>query len=182
MKAPAALALVLGLWMAVILMSGIAGTRSLRTVDEIVTSGHPAATVGTVKLDRSVMRYHAAELNRDLFRWSEWIQLALALIGSGLLRRVPGKDGGRFLPFAFTLCVLILLLQRFYITPQITELGRQMDFASMPLPPELASIKARNGMLHGISVSAEFLKLLALLALSWSVVIDRRAPSPADGA
>ena len=156
----ALLSLVCGLWIAIVVMTAIAATRSLKTVDEILAN--PPA--GSPKMERPHLRYHAAELNRELFRWSEFLQMVLAASVLWLVRRE------RLALWAAFVCTGILLGQRLYVTREITDLGRQLDFAALPLSAELAALKVRNGMFHGVSVSLDMVKLCGLGVLTFLAI------------
>ncbi len=119
---------------------------------------------------RVLLRHLVGEQNRFYFEQWEWIQLGLGL--SLLLLLVFGS---RPPTVAILLCVGMLgivLAQRVRLTPQISNLGRVLDFTA----PNLESAEKKTfWTLHGIYSWVELLKIALGLTMAGFLVI-KRAP------
>ena len=117
---------------------------------------------------RTVLRYLSSELNRFYFRvWGG----AEVLLGGLLLllaaRSGPKGSKDRTLTIGAGVMLALSLLMTFYLTPQLVEVGRGLDFAPRdPAPPELRQF----GMLHGAYSVLDLAKLLLGIWLTVRVV------------
>ena len=117
---------------------------------------------------RLMLRHLASELNRFYFQAWEWIELVL---GGTLLvlafRKLPSKK----LMIGFSGMLGIVLIMSLYITPEMIEVGRQLDFVPRdPPPPGLGGF----GFLHGIYSTLDLAKLIIGI---WTAVVLARLPS-----
>ena len=103
---------------------------------------------------RVVLRYLSSELNRFYF----WVWGGMELGLGGVLLALAMKNGkNRRVTIGLSLMFALGLLMLFYITPQLVEIGRGLDFAPRnPPPPELA----RFGLLHAAYSILDLCKLL----------------------
>jgi hypothetical protein len=121
---------------------------------------------------RVVLRYLSSELNRFYFRvWGG----AEALLGAVLLllaaRSGPKGLNDRPLKIGAGVMLVLILLMTFYLTPQIVEVGRAIDFVPRdPPPPELRQF----GMLHAAYSLLDLAKLL--IGIWLTVRLVRRSP------
>jgi hypothetical protein len=152
----------MGAWLAAGALLDFCVIQNFRAVDRFLeTSGASAATqvhsLGGRAEARTFLRLEVAELNAFLFEQWEIFQFVfgIAIIGVFIF---GGGEAPRAALILTILMLGILSVQRFYLTPEITRLGR--------LP-----IDAHFWMLHGISSGLELLKLaLGLVAASTLLV------------
>jgi hypothetical protein len=132
-------ALVVGIWLGAGVFADIAVTQNFATVDRFL-----ATRTGDMNrpAERLFLRRNAGEENNFLF--ANW-ELAELGIGAALLLVV--FRGGRVLMGLTVAMLAIVCVQHFYLSPEITELGRQEP------------VTAHFWMLHGIYSGIEILKL-----------------------
>jgi hypothetical protein len=139
--------LVIGIWLGAGVFADIAVTQNFTTVDRFLAT-RPADPDRAA--ERVLLRRNAGEENNFLF--ANW-ELTELVLGVGLL--IIAARTGR-LPATLTVSMLaIVAAQHFFLTPEITELGRHEP------------VTAHFWMLHGIYSGIEILKLAlgAVLAL-----------------
>jgi hypothetical protein len=152
------------------------GARSFGTVESIMAQSNPAFVAQTKPLGpaatRLVLRYAVAEQNRWLFRNWENMQICLAFLFFCYL--LFGTMEGKF-SLAVMLAMLVLtLIQRLWISPELGLAGRTMGY----LPGDLAAQeRARFWMLHNAYIAVEALKfgfglILGMIVMSRSRSID----------
>jgi hypothetical protein len=164
---PLALLLV-GAWLAGSLIMFFVATQNFRTVDRIL--GNPGAEaagpLGAVPAAtlRPLLRHWSSELNRLYFlAWG----VAQIVLGLGVVVLVRGERVQVTLAAAMLVLVIGLLL---FVTPQITEVGRALDFVSRnPLPPASAPVMAKFWKLHAAYTGLDSLKVLLGFVLAWKL-------------
>src|ERR1041384_7057741 len=118
----------LGLWLAGGALLAWVATENFREVDRLLSGDNPTATLRLKTLGpdaRTIMRYQASEMHRWLFNAWERVQ-----IGYGTLFFLPmlfGSRENRFVLGGVLLLVLLVLAQRFLITPELIAVGRLID-------------------------------------------------------
>jgi hypothetical protein len=118
---------------------------------------------------RLLLRRYAAELNRSSFAVWEWTQLALALLLFAFL--VFGNVQSKTAVGLALLMMLIVAVYRFFLTPEITGIGRTLDFH----PPESALPgRARFWGLHGTYTILEAAKWIFGFILLLILAVRRR--------
>jgi hypothetical protein len=128
---------------------------------EVAGVGEPAA--------RQMLRYLASELNRLFFGLWNIAQVGLGLGVAWSLARLPDARRARQMLWAMLLLVALML---FWLTPEITSLGRRLDFMPRdPAPPELSRFR----LLHALYTAADLAKLG--LAFALLVTLVRRSPA-----
>ena len=169
-------ALLLGVWLAGSVAYDLTATQNFKSVDRFladpgVIAAQDIHTLGRTET-RVLMRHLVAEQNRFYFEQWEWTELGIGL--SLLLLLVFGSRPPK-LPILLTLFMLLIVLgQRAGLTPQITRLGRLLDF----IPPTVESAdRSAFWVLHGIYSGVELLKLALGLVIAGLLVI-RRKPDP----
>ncbi len=164
-----AMALVLlGAWLAMSACMWFAATASFGTVRRVLEGGNPQFSEATRQLTpeqtRMASRHLTSEINRTYFRAYGWAQVVFGLaLLFVVFRQTPRSIGSLVVVGAMFAVVLVLT---FYVTPQIIELGRRLDFVSRtPPPPEWPRFR----MLHGAFTILDGIKVLAGLGLlaSW---------------
>jgi hypothetical protein len=157
----------LGIWLGCSLfMVGIA-THNLKSVDALLASPPPPAVklIETLGQDsaRLLLRHQAAELNRVYFEhWG----LAQVLIAGAVLGLIlfATREGKRLVILSAVMLVVVVVM-RFILTPDLVNFGRQLDFASKQT---VAGEYARFAGVHRAYGFAELIKCglgLVLLAL-----------------
>ncbi|MBI1785960.1 MAG: hypothetical protein HYR60_00135 [Acidobacteria bacterium] len=152
----------LGAWMSGSLLMFLVATQNFRAVDRLLTApAEPASKlIQSLGPDgaRLLLRYHSSELNRWYFTKWEIAQAALlSFLAGWCYRAISHSRVARFLPVAI---LVLVLLERFLLTPEIVRLGRLIDFA--PAAPE----RAQFWRLHGAYSAVEALKLLLGVVLT----------------
>jgi hypothetical protein len=158
----------LGLWLGLLLASWAAATINFRTADRLAAGAladarDPAAATAA-EGRRAQLRHVAAEANRWMFRWWALAQLPLGAVALAVMWRSPAGLRATIIG-----SVVITLVQAMVLGPAMESLGRGLDFAARPWPPEVAR---RFGLLHGGYVVLDFLKALLLGAAA--IVCARR--------
>ena len=151
---------VLSAWLAMTLCMWFAATGSFGAVRRVLEGSNPqlAETAKTLTADqtRLVMRHAASEINRTYFRAYGWAQIVLGLgLLVLLMRQTPRDAAALIIVGAMVVVVAPLTL---YVTPEIIEIGRRIDFVPRdPAPPEMSRFR----MLHGAFTGLDGLKLVA---------------------
>ena len=110
---------------------------------------------------RLALRYAASELNRYYFAVYSKVQLVVAFAALVLLWL--SRQRSRLVIIGVAAAAVSAVLVAFWLSPALTELGRQIDF--MPRDPEPPEV-ARFYKLHGIDVAMEMAKMVVLAAVS----------------
>ncbi len=155
---------ILSAWLAMTVCMWFAATGSFGTVRRVLESSNQelAETTRPLTSDqtRMVLRHAASEINRTYFRAYSWAQLALGAARLALLLRQTPRDTSAIIMVG--VMVAIVLALTFYVTPEVTAIGRRIDFVPRrPAPPEMARFR----MLHGAFAILDGVKLLAGLGL-----------------
>jgi hypothetical protein len=160
--------LLLGAWLAGSLIMFFVATQNFRTVDRIlgspgVEAAGPLSAVPAGVL-RPLLRHLSSELNRlYFFSWG----IAQMVLGLAVLALVF-RDRTQVI-LAASMLVLVVGLALF-VTPQITEIGRALDFVSRnPLPPASAPAMAKFWKLHAAFTGLDGIKLLLGFVLAWKL-------------
>lgn len=169
------MALLLGGWLlGTLLVAGVAA-ENFFMVDRLLASHSSAEFQQKVAPlppgeARVVLRYLSSELNRFYFRVWGGVELVL---GCALLALAMKHGKNRRLTIGLSLMLALGLLMLFYITPQLVEIGRGLDFVPRDTPPpELA----RFGSLHAAYSVLDLVKLL--LGIWVAVVLIRHPADP----
>jgi hypothetical protein len=172
----------LGAWLACGLFMAMVATQNFRSVDRLLAhSAAPAAEqLGKLGPDaaRALLRYQVSEQNRWYF---ETWEIAQIFIGMALLLVLLfGTTETAWNVLLALFMLLIVIVQRLVLTPEIVVLGRLIDFVPHGEPsPE----RARFWLLHGFYTSAELLKWILGLVLTVRLLLrHKHAPAhdPAD--
>ena len=146
----------LGLWLGGGLLMDLVVTQNFRSVDRLLAQPAPAAAQEIAKLGpadaRAFLRHQVSEQNRWYFEtWG----LLETLIGAALLSILLfGSTEKNFTLLFALLMLLIAVVQRFALTPQMVVLGRAIDWIPIDQPsPE----RSRFWMLHNAFVGLELL-------------------------
>src|SRR5882762_8209151 len=132
-------ALLLGAWLAGCVFMDMVSTQNFRSVDHLLAAPPPQIAermqaMGGHDPARAFLRYQASELNRAYFDNWERAQIVLGAV----------------------LMLGLVLLMHFYLTPEITRLGRAIDFVSPGTP---SPDRTRFWTFHGAYSACELAKL-----------------------
>ena len=165
--------LLIGAWLAASIFMDFAAIQNFRSVDRFLNAPGPLAAqqlqqMGGKASARVLLRNQAAEVNRFLFEQWEHAELALGIVlimvfifGHG---DVPQAS---LILAALMLCVVAV--DRFFLTGEITRLGRLLDYPNTP-----GADAAAFWRLHGLYSGLELLKLALGLGLAGTLVIRHR--------
>ena len=153
------MAFLLGGWLVGMVLIGFVAAENFFIVDRLLQSPSPKEfqeKIAPLAPDdaRVVLRYLSSELNRFYFRVWGGAELVL---GATLLALAVKSGRDRWFTRGVSAMLAVSLLMTFYLTPQIVEIGRVLDFVSRDPPaPELG----RFGVLHAAYSVLDLLKLL----------------------
>lgn len=172
--------LIAGLWLGLTLAMLFVATENFRGVDRLLEA--PAKEAGALlgklpaESPRRLLRYMASELNRYFFDWYGVAQIWLAAIL--LLNLLFATNGNKLVMVLAGLLLGLVVVERMILFPEITYLGRLMDFA----PPALDSpVRSRFWSFHRYFSGLEVLKILLLLAVGAKMLIRRELRRRAKG-
>jgi hypothetical protein len=169
-------ALLLGAWLGGCLFMDTVATENFRSVDRMLAAP-PAQmkariqTLGGHDEARALLRYQASEQNRQYFSTWEGVQIGLGLLL--ILMLVVAGHRDRVTLWLPALMLGVALLTHFLLTPEITRLGRAMDFAPVGRP---SGDSTRFWVFHGIYSALELIKLGWGVALGLWLVLPRKKP------
>jgi hypothetical protein len=162
----------LGMWLGLTVGMWYAAAGSFATTRRVLEGRHrevmEAIELLGTEWSRLVLRHLTSEINRAYFRAYGWAQTVLAvLLLAALAAQKPRDTMALAVVGAMFLAVLVLT---FYVTPQVTELGRQIDFVPRdPPPPEYSRFR----LLHGAFTAVDGAKTLAGLGLLIRWIVAR---------
>jgi hypothetical protein len=169
-------AIALGGWLGAATFADFAVTQNFQTVDRFLSSpGSNATAMELQKIgaerERPILRRNAGEENGFLFEGWETAELAIGAVLIGLLL-AGGKRSGLLLAPA-VLMLVIVATQRFYLSPEVTGLGRRIAdlSAADPRGPQLDS---QFWTAHGIYSGLEIFKLLLGAFLAVLLVLPHK--------
>jgi len=155
-------------------------TQNFRSVDRLLAKPAAAAAQQFEKLGpataRMLLRHAASEENRWYFE--TWGDVETGLGAALLLFLLFGSSETKFTLLLSLLMLLIVIVQRFALTPQIVILGRAIDWipASQDSP-----VRAHFWTLHFGYVGLEGVNLLLGLTLTARLLFRRRKSAGRSG-
>ncbi|HEY2015080.1 MAG TPA: hypothetical protein VGH38_16340 [Bryobacteraceae bacterium] len=169
---------VFGVWLSGGLFMAWVATQNFRGVDRILEQAHPAARLDLHTLDdsnnggpgatRLLLRYQVSEQNRFYFESWELVQLVLGTLLFFFL--LFGTREDKWVLAGVLLMLVVTALQRFLLTPEITVLGRSLDF----VPPNVnAAERSRFWLMHNVYSGLEVAKWAILVMLTGRLVAGR---------
>ena len=167
-------AFLLGAWLAGCLFMDMVATQNFRSVDRLLAAPSPqlaerVQAMGGHDAARVLLRHQVAEQNRWYFETWEQAQAAL---GSALfLVLLFGAVADRWMLFFTLLMLSLVLIAHFFLTPEITRLGRSIDFVR---PGTSSPDRAHFWLLHGSYSASELIKLGAGIVLAVLLMRRRR--------
>jgi MYXO-CTERM domain-containing protein len=166
-------AIIMGAWLAGMVLMLALPERNLASVDELLRAPSPRAAKLLEQIDeanaRPLLIHYASELNRWLVR--NWERVQLGLGAALLLCLFFGVEGKRF---TVVICLLMLAMTaslHWFLTPEMEKLAATVDFA-VPSEPSLAHDRWRS--LQSGYATAEGIKLVLGLVLAGGLLSRRR--------
>ena len=163
----------LGAWAMGTICVSVVAMQNFYTIDRLLAGPSHEAFAGFAadagrEGARNVLRYLSSELNRLFFQLWNAAQFGIGGATLWLVWRVPGAAG---LKATLAAVLLLLAFLTFWLTPQILEVGRSLDFVPRePPPPAVATF----GILHATYTMLELIKCAAALgAAVWLVRLAR---------
>ncbi|HUE25064.1 MAG TPA: hypothetical protein VMQ86_25495 [Bryobacteraceae bacterium] len=145
----------LGLWLGGGLFMDMVATQNFRSVDRLLAKPAQPAAQRLEKLGtdaRVLLRHHVSEQNRWYFE--AWGLIETGIGAALLLTLLFGSTEKNFSLLLCLLMLLVAILQRFALTPQMVFLGRIIDWIPIDQPsPE----RTRFWMLHNAFIGLELL-------------------------
>lgn len=164
--------LAMGAWLAGMIIVSVVATQNFRTIDRLLAGSTNPAFVSAVERIgqpsvRDLLRYLSSELNRLYFQLWNVSQLLLGFLVLWLIWKAPAARA-RLAVIAMLGIVVVMLA---WLVPQITAVGRTLDFVPRdPPPPALSGF----WVLHGVYTGLEMGKLaIGVLAAIWISRVDR---------
>jgi len=167
-------ALLLGAWLAGCVFMDMVATQNFRSVDRLLAAPPPQIAeriqaMGGHDLARAFLRYQASELNRSYF--DNWERAQIVLGAVLFLVLLFGSPPNRLMLLLTLLMVSLVLVMHFYLTPEITRLGRAIDFVSPGTP---SPDRTRFWTFHGAYSACELAKFGLGTVLAVLLVRRRR--------
>lgn len=150
----------LGAWLGGMALVAMIAVLNLRTADHILDMPLGGAKVVLDKLGsdaRPLIRHEVAEINRTLFESWEWIQVTLGglLLAVVIFSRRHSKDRVLLTLGIIGSMLVIVLVQRLLLTPEMIGTGRLIDFGK---GPDIDRERRVFGSLHAMYGVAEVVK------------------------
>lgn len=160
--------LLTGAWLAGSLIMFFVATQNFRMVDRILADPGPNAAehVRSVPVAalRPLLRHLSSELNRRYF-WA-WGATQL-LLGGAIVFLMKGQRAPQLLAGAMLMIAAALL---FLVTPQITDIGRALDFVPRtPLPAAYEPLMSRFWVYHAAYTGLDCVKVVLGVILAWRI-------------
>jgi hypothetical protein len=168
----------LGAWLLGSLFMILVATHNLSAVDRLLSApSRPASNLIEIlgnTAARTLLRFQASELNRWYFDTWEWTQIGLGVLLVGALLAGSSRRSTVVLGVSMLLAVVVL---HFVLSPQVTRLGRALDFlAANKASPD----RAKFWNYHMAYVVIEGIKdVLGLMLLS--SLLRRHDHTPVEG-
>jgi hypothetical protein len=156
---------VAGGWTAGSLFVMAVATQNFHTIDWLFRASDNSVFRSLVQeigegRTRDLLRYLSSELNRLYFR--EW-SIAQLVLGAGVYALAGSRADARRVRTLVGAMIAIVLLMLAWMTPEITTIGRRLDFVPRTPPPaELG----RFWILHAIYTALEVVKLVLGLVVA----------------
>ena len=157
--------LLLGLWLGSGVFMAWVASENFATVDRLLAQPAPAATLRIKMLGkdeaRLLLRYEASEQNRTYFEVWETIQVVLGAVFFFFL--LFGTTEGRIALSLALVLVVLVLVQRFVLTPELQAIGKLLDFTG---PLAMSGERGKFRVVHTSYVIVEVGKWAIQLVLA----------------
>lgn len=155
----------LGAWVAGSLIVSVVASENFYTIDMLLSEmRHTSFRAAVLRLGqqdaRDMLRYLSSELNRLYFQLWVVMQIVIAAL---VLRLVWSAAAARMARWIVLGMLGVVMLMFLWLAPEITALGRSLDFVPRDPPPPAFG---RFGMLHAAYAALEVLKGAAGLVVA----------------
>lgn len=165
--------LILGAWVGLTLAMMFVAIENFRGVDRLLESlqGESAKVFAKMghEQGRMFLRFQVSELNRYFFDYYGIAQLALGFL---LALTLLFATNGNKIILGVTLGLIgLVAFQRFLLFPEITYLGRLLDFQT-----SASAIRSRFWSFHQMYSVSEIVKLLIFIGLGAKMLVRTDRP------
>jgi len=166
-------AFVLGIWLAGGLLMALLAAAEIWRADRLVD--HPSPTFAVqghlvgMPNARMLFHYQAEENARRNYELWELAQIAVASLF--FLFLLFGTEESKVAIGAGLLLLLLVLAQRFLLSPNIIAMGRELDFLPAQIP---SPTRSKLGVLLGFYAGVEAAKWLMQFAMAARLIAARR--------
>ncbi len=164
--------LLIGAWLAASIFMDFVAVQQFRSVDRFLNepsalTANQIRSMGGKEEVRMLLRHHSGELNRSLFEDWEYTQLVLAVVTIAVFLFGHG-EAPRLALLMSIIMLMIVAVDRFYLTPEITKWGRLLDFPNTP-----GANSDHFWKLHGAYSALELLKIALSVTAAASLLFRR---------
>ncbi len=159
----------LGLWLGGSLLMWWVAAQNAGAADRVLDQANPMARLQLKPLGDGaalVLRYEATEQTRT--EWLAWETMQVGLGGLFFLTMLFGSREHYFLLAGILLMLLLVCLERFAITPEMTAQGRMLDFG--PQGTESGRFNVLKASYYGVEAA----KFVLGLVLTGSMVFSSK--------
>ena len=167
--------LILGMWLGAAAIADVIVALNFSTVDRFLVA--PGGNATATEINRAghnsvryILRRNAAEENATIFESWEWTQIIVGIAFFLLILFGDRKSEAALIMEAGM--VIIVLVQRFVLTPQVISLGREAAETSQVVLDN--PVSTQFGVYHGIYAVSEILKLVIGVSLAIRLMLTRR--------
>ncbi len=168
--------LILGIWVGLSAAMVFVAIQNFQGVDRLMEA--PAAPAAKLMSPlghdnaRFLLRYQASEMNRHYFDVYGTLQIGMAVLLTVSL--LFATNGNRPVLALCGLALFVVVFQKFWLTPEITYLGRLIDFVPQMAP---SAERARFWSFHSVYSTMEIVKflLMAIIGAKMLIRTERRA-------
>lgn len=168
--------MILGIWIGVTAAMVFVAIQNFQGVERLLEAPPPPAgkLLGGMghENSRMLMRYQASEMNRYFFDLYGNIQIGLALLLTVAL--LFATNGNKPTLALCLVTVFVVIFEKYWLTPEITYLGRLIDFVPQTAP---SAERARFWSFHSTYSTMEIVKLVLVGIIAGKMLVrtDRRS-------
>ncbi len=163
----------LGAWLAGGLFMDMVAIQNFRSVDRLLAKPAPEAAKQFEKLEpgdaRTLLRHQVSEQNRRYFETCGLVETGIGV--ALLLVLLFGSSETKLTVIVALIMLLIAILQRFALTPEMVVLGRIVDWLPAGEP---SSDRTRFWMLHNAFVALDLLNWVLGFFLTAKLLFRRK--------
>lgn len=170
-KALSLLYLILGAWLGGSILVGTAAGYNFAGFDDLFERNPRLAERAGFRPEdpeakkASLLWVHSSELNRVMFESWNLIQLVLGVLAIAL---ALSTRAGWIITAALCLAVALISYAQLFLSPELVDLGRRLDFVPRnPPPAELAPFRQLHGRYFALEALRFLLVVLAAVLLAF---------------
>src|SRR5262249_29106583 len=116
---------------------------------------------------RMLLRYQVSELNRFFFDWFGVAQIALSILVA--ISVLFATNGNKFMLALTAIMILLVVFEKALLTPEITFLGRTIDFVPRDVP---SPVRQRFQSVHAAYSTTEIIKLILMTIVAVRLILS----------